>query len=350
MYGFGGQERTPEIGGDGYTAEFWQYDSRLGRRWNVDPVMKPNESPYAAFSNNPIINIDPHGDSDSTVTSPNGGSFTLPESAKILKNSFSYTNKAGVKYQHTEGAVESFSWNDKTYTANYNSKTGEFTGYKAQLGAEFNFQKLDFSYGWIAQLAERQRNSPPEPMNQFEEYRARQAYTGYLEGESKWDRIFRMTAYGSLEARREFASGGMNMFGGYGRLATAAEASPYAGVRSASNFLIEQGVSRADRVTILQSFQVETITLRTADNATFGLRFFDNANAFARGRFLFPTFTSNTSRNGLALPYSWNNMTNFTQWQIPSGSTYIFGRAGAQGSLRGGSYQMVVPNSNILIK
>ena len=25
------------ITGSSYTAEFWQYDSRLGRRWNVDP-------------------------------------------------------------------------------------------------------------------------------------------------------------------------------------------------------------------------------------------------------------------------------------------------------------------------
>ena len=38
----------------GYTAGFWQYDARLGRRWNVDPVVKPWESSYATFSNNPV--------------------------------------------------------------------------------------------------------------------------------------------------------------------------------------------------------------------------------------------------------------------------------------------------------
>ena len=47
--------------GSSYTAEFWQYDSRLGRRWNIDPVDKPWMSSYHAFSNKPITNIDPNG-------------------------------------------------------------------------------------------------------------------------------------------------------------------------------------------------------------------------------------------------------------------------------------------------
>lgn len=62
-YGFQGQERDDEVSGSGnsYTAEFWQYDSRLGRRWNVDPVVKYHESPYASFANNPIWFVDPSG-------------------------------------------------------------------------------------------------------------------------------------------------------------------------------------------------------------------------------------------------------------------------------------------------
>jgi len=62
-YGFGGQEKDNEIAGNGnsYTAEFWQYDPRLGRRWNIDPVVKEHESPYAAFGNNPIWFMDPNG-------------------------------------------------------------------------------------------------------------------------------------------------------------------------------------------------------------------------------------------------------------------------------------------------
>jgi len=64
-YGFGGQEKDDEIYGEGksYTAEFWQYDSRLGRRWNGDPMAWkfPWMSTYATFANNPIRFVDPDG-------------------------------------------------------------------------------------------------------------------------------------------------------------------------------------------------------------------------------------------------------------------------------------------------
>jgi hypothetical protein len=47
-FGFNGQEKVNEIAGicNHNTALFWEYDSRLGRRWNTDPVVKPNESSY----------------------------------------------------------------------------------------------------------------------------------------------------------------------------------------------------------------------------------------------------------------------------------------------------------------
>src|SRR5690606_38603517 len=45
-----------------YTALFWEYCPRTARRWNIDPVMKPWESPYSVLGGNPILNIDPLGD------------------------------------------------------------------------------------------------------------------------------------------------------------------------------------------------------------------------------------------------------------------------------------------------
>lgn len=60
-YGFQSQERSTEINDNSYTAEFWQYDSRIGRRWNTDPVPKVYESPYAAFGNNSIWLTDHNG-------------------------------------------------------------------------------------------------------------------------------------------------------------------------------------------------------------------------------------------------------------------------------------------------
>ena len=54
-YGFNGQENSDEIAAGLTTAMYWEYDSRIGRRWNVDPIGKEDESPYMCFSGNPIF-------------------------------------------------------------------------------------------------------------------------------------------------------------------------------------------------------------------------------------------------------------------------------------------------------
>ena len=63
-YGFNGMESDNEIAGDKnvYTAPFWQYDSRIGRRWNVDPKPNPSISQYNCFAGNPIWYSDVLGD------------------------------------------------------------------------------------------------------------------------------------------------------------------------------------------------------------------------------------------------------------------------------------------------
>lgn len=60
-YTHNGHEREDEVFKGVQSAEYWMYDSRLLRRWERDPVVKPWESPYAAFGNNPILNTDPKG-------------------------------------------------------------------------------------------------------------------------------------------------------------------------------------------------------------------------------------------------------------------------------------------------
>ncbi len=65
-YGLNGQEKDDEIygaTGTSYTAEFWQYDPRLGRRWNLDPKPLRFASDYSVFRNNPIWLNDVKGDS-----------------------------------------------------------------------------------------------------------------------------------------------------------------------------------------------------------------------------------------------------------------------------------------------
>lgn len=63
-FGFNGQEQDDEVAGDGNTntAEFWEYDTRLGRRWDVDPVDQIGLSGFQSYNNNPIFFIDSDGD------------------------------------------------------------------------------------------------------------------------------------------------------------------------------------------------------------------------------------------------------------------------------------------------
>ena len=60
-YSINGQEKSDELNENLTTALYWEYDSRIVRRWNVDPVVKEFESPYATFGGNPVLMIDPLG-------------------------------------------------------------------------------------------------------------------------------------------------------------------------------------------------------------------------------------------------------------------------------------------------
>ena len=61
-FSINGQEKSDELNENLTTALYWEYDSRIVRRWNVDPKTKPWESPYACFGNNPILLTDVLGD------------------------------------------------------------------------------------------------------------------------------------------------------------------------------------------------------------------------------------------------------------------------------------------------
>ncbi|MBL7837104.1 MAG: hypothetical protein JNM67_06285 [Bacteroidetes bacterium] len=63
-FGFNTQEKDNEVAGKGnsYTAAFWQYDCRLGRRFNLDIDGKIWLSAYSTLANNPILFIDWQGD------------------------------------------------------------------------------------------------------------------------------------------------------------------------------------------------------------------------------------------------------------------------------------------------
>ena len=61
-----------------------------------------------------------------------------------------------------------------------------------------------------------------------------------------------------------------------------------------------QNVPRQYRKQILESFDVRTIKMETAGDATYGIRFYCG-NAQEKGRYLFETFSPTTNRDNLAL-------------------------------------------------
>jgi hypothetical protein len=98
-FGYNAQEKTDEISGTGnhFTAQFWEYDGRLGRRWNTDPVDKPWESLYACLSDNPIWVLDLNGDDYGLTTKKDqDGKIThINVSAKIfITGAGASTNRA----------------------------------------------------------------------------------------------------------------------------------------------------------------------------------------------------------------------------------------------------------------
>ncbi len=77
-YGFNGHEMLNEIYGLGnlLLSENWEYSSRLGRRFETDPVTSPHLSPYACFADNPIWFKDPNG-ADTSIANNNKGNIIV---------------------------------------------------------------------------------------------------------------------------------------------------------------------------------------------------------------------------------------------------------------------------------
>lgn len=106
-YGFQGQEKVDEVSGVGnhYTASFWEYSPRIGKRWNTDPVVKYHESPYATFANNPIWFVDPNGADTLDIIKNDKGKWSV-SNTQIVKGDdvFRVNNGTETKtYTFSEG-------------------------------------------------------------------------------------------------------------------------------------------------------------------------------------------------------------------------------------------------------
>ncbi len=178
-HGFNGQEKDDEIANGMYTAEFWEYDSRIGRRWNIDPIEYEWQSPYATFNNDPVYYADPkglEGDNDAgnkdgkkqvkkgaePGTRPHNPIRDLEEDDKSPKKHRSYTITIGnaggpwaVNTEHPWVWQTPFSDRKVTY---YNTRVSDLAtltepAYLAQFQwtkKDYNPKNLDNKYGVLA--------------------------------------------------------------------------------------------------------------------------------------------------------------------------------------------------------
>jgi RHS repeat-associated protein len=394
-FGYQGSEKDNEVNssnGSSYTTEFRQLDTRLGRWFSSDPVFQPWQSSYTSMDNNPVNLTDVLGDVAGDVVSEDG------KGGRVIEGK---DGKHIIQKQNENGE-----WEDKIIiepidiiaekkSADTQSSDNERLGNIGKgidgLNKEIENQKTDDRLASQEVLNTyfsdyRFFNIMPNPKkyDSFSQYKAQEdAWLSSLN-------IIYKANVGSLEEGLEFYWNNSiekdysdarqvqhiklwmeymammsvvvnpitpiqinpinTKFNYTSTLAAKGGGSAYDGVRAASKYLQGQGVPRVYRKQILESFEEGTISLRTADNATYGLRFYGGA-ANQSGRYLFPTFTNYTNRVGLALPQSWNSMSGISQFQIVPGSTYIFGRAASQGGIfNGGSYQIYINSLNNIIK
>ena len=134
--------------GNSYTAEFWEYDPRVGRRWNLDPKPTVGISEYSAFGNSPIQFSDPLGD---TLTNPQ-----LRDALKIASGEVkdALKNKRGLYAAGTNGRLMGEA---QKYAEKNNLNLGDFaelseaiSGYHNGLGTiamvnQGEYEKLDRS-------------------------------------------------------------------------------------------------------------------------------------------------------------------------------------------------------------
>ncbi|SFW87305.1 hypothetical protein [Chitinophaga sancti] len=140
-YGFNGQEKNNDINGKGnsYTAEFWEYDPRIGKRWNPDPIINVSASPYSVFDQNPISRIDPAGahntdwyarkNSDKSISLINKSGEHDAEKS-ILDQNYVNVGEDNISAEAAMNNAQSYFQEATVLTGNYKGNVhANFTGY-----------------------------------------------------------------------------------------------------------------------------------------------------------------------------------------------------------------------------
>ena len=332
-FGFNGQEKDDEVfgsAGTSMTAEFWQYDSRIGRRWNIDPVVDPAESPYATNNNNPILYSDPTG------ACPTGDCDTYKTPAdrrvSIDKSSSVWGNESGQLTSFLTGGdtPSMFNW-DGDKGGYYN---GDGEQYSEGSYADGFASSFDPSLERSNNLTEWWKQAPVEHTAEMlgdfaSEVTSKQFWNNTAEywtsssyQMGRWDGL---SATGTVEGLPI-----MVFTAGFTAMAAPALSVPSAALTDADGFLIGPIVARAPFNIPVQRFG----SIGTWPQA-WGLRVGTNRTL---------------NRYGSAILPEWGNpMTEYTLGVIPRGTPMAFGIAGPQRGLYLGGLPQINVNSSLVI-
>ncbi len=328
------------------------YDYNVGRFMSVDPFIhglggSQGINPYSYIMNNPLSGTDPSGYSPCSSTGshiPGGGGASK---CNVTVDNTSTKNQQ--KWNELSNAIGQIAYNGAKTAGNLNGGIPDVEGEleKAQerkhvggngtnAGVSKGLQSAFYGYDEISSA--------------YNDFVWNSSDSGGLGLDDAASLAVGFTPagiaadlYTAINGEDYFTGDKVTGFWRYaGLVPFVSEARKgYKGVKEASALLKSNNVPREYRKQIIESFEIDTIQIRKAGNNEYGLRYFDNFDAAPDGRYLFETFPA--TRQSLALPPSWNQMTGIKQWQINPGTIFIEGRAAAQGAqYPGGQIQKFV--------
>lgn len=167
-YGMNGQEKQDELFKGANSAEFWMYDSRIGRRWERDPLVYETQSPYAAFNNNPIYFSDHLGLEGEEGGTGNGDHTYSPRNQNPIDNSERfYQRKEGVEPE-TSSASISIDWDiftTPTYPIYQDLTPSIYSNVLARNNANWSLNELHYNAFTNEQKAQIRYNNGCGPGN-----------------------------------------------------------------------------------------------------------------------------------------------------------------------------------------
>ncbi|MGV3632283.1 MAG: RHS repeat-associated core domain-containing protein [Bacteroidota bacterium] len=329
-YQFTGHEFDGESGYEYHGARY--YNEELGRYMSVDPLASQafDWSPYRYAFDNPIMYVDQNG---------------MFESRSEARN---YKREHGIRGRIRKDA-------DGQYNIS-NRWTGEYWSKGTQWEIENGYADRDGIVKGAFKIEERKFYVSPERVDAYNSYLPdgqkffRWNFQGLSLNKKEYNRLVSGFRVFRQEKIRQLSSNDPQ----YMHSGAAGEADwvwqsvmpmPKIGIFGGA---AAKGVGLSDEVA--KTFRFGRYTEVTLDQPLVLSRYYDNVNAFAKGKYMTNSTSSSVfmDRMGLALKPSWNNMSKIAHWEIPAGTTIYRGRAAMQFPWIGGKTQYFVPDISTL--